>query len=581
MPLFEELKRRSVFRVAAAYLAGSWLLIQVLETLLPIFDVAETSARVVVVVLAIGFVPALILAWAFEWTSEGIVRDSEGRASVAAAPPARKRLDRVIMIVLAIGIGLFAFDKFVLDPARDAETLDLVAEQARSEALAGSYGDQSIAVLPFVDMSPGGDQEYLSDGIAEELLNLLAKIPELRVVSRSSAFAFKGKDIHIPTVAEQLNVGHILEGSVRQAGNRLRITAQLIDASSDTHLWSETYDRELDDIFAIQDDISAAVVEALRIRLLGEAPRARVTATEVLDMNLEARYLWHRRGDGDMDRARDLWLKVIEEDPANARALAFLSVFYREQWRRQQMPKAEALPLMMSYAERAVRADPEFAEARLRYAGALNHAGKVAEAEAQKQIAYTLAPNSQLVLFYQSIDLEQAGDYDGALALTKRLVELDPLSAIHNNNYGYKLLESGQVDAAVPYLETAIELGQESTYDSLVLARLLQGRFEEAETILPFVPEKADRFLATAMLRYSQGQQEASDMALASAMTTEPWDTELARVYAWRGETDLAFEALEQAVAKGEAWGPLPNSVWLEPLHSDPRWPAFLEKAGF
>lgn len=581
MKLFEELKRRSVFRVAAAYLAGAWLLIQILETLLPIFGLAESSARTVVVVLAIGFIPALVLAWVFEWTPDGLVRDSEARVSAEHAAPAGKRLDRWIMIALAVGIGFFALDKFVLDPARDAEQLAVVAEQARSEALQESYGDKSIAVLPFVDLSARGDQEYFSDGIAEELLNLLAKIPGLRVVSRSSAFAFKGKDIHVPTVARQLNVAHILEGSVRQAGNRVRITAQLIDAASDTHLWSENYDREMGDIFAIQDDISAAVVEALKITLLGEAPRARVTDTDVLNMNLEARYLWHRRGEGDADRARDLWLKVIEQDPDNARALALLSIYYREQWRRKRMTREEALPLIMAYAESAVAADPEFAEARLRYAGALGYSGRQEEAETQKRIAYELAPNNPLVLFYRGIDLELAGDFKGALAMSGHLVDLDPLSAINNNNHGYKLLEAGFIEKAEPFLRKAIELGQQRSHFGLAQALLLQERHLDAEATITFIPSDAERFAVTSMLRFSQGRQEESDKALRAAVDAGLWSGQLAQLHVWRGEKESAFAVLERAVDGGETWPAMPISIWFERLHDDPRWPALMNKAGF
>jgi adenylate cyclase len=241
-------------------------------TTFPLFGYGDTPARMVVIVLAIAFIPSLFLSWTFEITPEGLKRDADVDHDLSITQVTGKKLDRIILVVLALALAYFAFDKFVLDPARDAELVEETVQKARSDALVESYGDKSIVVLPFVNMSSDEEQEYFSDGLSEEMLNLLAKIPELRVTSRSSAFAFKGEKIDIPAVAEKLGVAHILEGSVRKAGNQVRITAQLIEARSDTHLWSETYDRSLDDIFAIQDEIAAAVVAQLKITLLGAPP---------------------------------------------------------------------------------------------------------------------------------------------------------------------------------------------------------------------------------------------------------------------------------------------------------------------
>ena len=256
MSLFNELKRRNVLRIATAYVVVAWLVIQVAETIFPLFGFDDAPARIVVIVLAVGFVPAMIFVWVFELTPEGLKKESEIDRNQSITQHTGKKLNRMILIVLALALTYFAFDKFVLDPSRDQSKVETARQEGRSEALAESYGDKSIAVLPFVNMSSDPDQEYFSDGISEELLNLLSKIPEMRVISRSSAFSYKGKDIDIPTIAAQLNVTHVLEGSVRKSGNQIRITAQLIEARSDTHLWSETYDRSLDDIFALQDESS-------------------------------------------------------------------------------------------------------------------------------------------------------------------------------------------------------------------------------------------------------------------------------------------------------------------------------------
>ena len=302
LSFLNELKRRNVLRVGAAYIVAAWLVIQVAETIFPLFGYGDMPARLVVIVLSIGFIPSLIFSWVFEITPEGLKKDADVDHDHSITQVTGKKLDRVILVVLALALAYFAFDKFVLDPARDQSKVETARQEGRAEALVKSYGDNSIAVLPFVNMSSDMEQEYFSDGISEELLNLLAKIPELRVISRSSAFAFKGKEIDIPVVAEKLNVAHILEGSVRKAGNHVRITAQLIEARSDTHLWSETYDRQLDDIFAIQDEIAARVVAQLKVTLLGDIPQSRPVDTEAYALYLHARQLMRNIPLGELEK---------------------------------------------------------------------------------------------------------------------------------------------------------------------------------------------------------------------------------------------------------------------------------------
>ena len=234
MSLFNELKRRNVLRVAAGYIVTSWLVIQVVETIFPAFGFGDAAIRVVVIFFAAAFVPVLILTWVFEWTPQGFRKDSAVDHAQPARASAQRAFDRVVMVILALAVGFFAFDKFVLDPARDAEKFETAREEGRTEAVIKAYGDKSIAVIPFVNLSSDPEQEFFADGVAEEVLNLLARIPELRVISRSSSFTFRGDELEIPEIARRLNVAHILEGSVRKAGNRIRITAQLIEASSDT-----------------------------------------------------------------------------------------------------------------------------------------------------------------------------------------------------------------------------------------------------------------------------------------------------------------------------------------------------------
>ena len=219
MSLLQELQRRNVIRVATAYVVAAWLIVQVAETTFEAFGFGSDTLRLLIIVLAIGFLPAVIAAWVFEWTPDGLKLDKDIDRDEPSGTRTRRLLDRAIIVGLTLAVGFFAFDKFVLDPERDEVREQVVAEEARSEAVKGFYGDRSIAVLPFVNMSSDPEQAFFAEGISEEVLNLLAKIRELRVISRSSAFSSNLKNLEIPEVARLLDVAHILEGSVRKSGN--------------------------------------------------------------------------------------------------------------------------------------------------------------------------------------------------------------------------------------------------------------------------------------------------------------------------------------------------------------------------
>ena len=250
MRLVSELKRRNVLRMAVLYAVAAWLIVQVAEVLIDLAKLPDWIGTTTLWLLAVGFPIALIFSWFYELTSEGISLEKGVKPGESTTQVTGRRMDFIVISLLCAAVILFAYDKWWI----------------------GSPPEKSIAVLAFENMSGDPDQEYFSDGISEELLNLLAQIPELTVISRSSSFSFKGKDVAIPTIAEQLRVAHVLEGSVRRSGNRVRITAQLIEGRSDSHLWSETYDRALGDIFAIQDEIAAKVVNQLKVKLVGTTP---------------------------------------------------------------------------------------------------------------------------------------------------------------------------------------------------------------------------------------------------------------------------------------------------------------------
>jgi len=453
MSLWGEIRRRNVHRVAIAYVAAGWLLIQVAETLFPVFGLSDMAIRAVVIAIAIGFVPAVILSWVFEWTPEGFQRDSEVTAPVPAAHT--RRFDAAIIAILLCAVAYFAVDKFVLDPARDAAREEQVAERARTEAIIDSYGQNSLAVLPFVNMSDDIENEYFSDGVAEEVLNLLAKIPDLRVISRSSSFSFRGKDIDIPAIAEQLNAALILEGSVRRYGNQVRITAQLIEARSDTHLWSETYEKELVDVFAIQDEISMAIVDSLRANInleIDEAPRtAASVGTEAHDAYLRGRYLLVRRDVGGAVREFE---QAISLDPDYALAHAQLAIAY---WLGNRGTEA------LTHVEKAMALDPSIAEAHAAAGvvswtdediqGALRHLGKAIEINPSYADAYN---------WMGQIRRFMLGDYAGAIEMYEKAAQLDPLSVAGSVNYVINLIMTDRLTEADRELEKLASLSPDN-----------------------------------------------------------------------------------------------------------------------
>src|SRR5215469_7202942 len=324
MRLLEELKRRNVIRVAIGYLAVSWLLLQAGSLIFGAFDLPSTWTRALLAILGFAFIPALVFAWVYELTPEGLKRTSEVAPADSVTHLTGRKLDYVVIGVLGAIVVLLLVDKFIITPRREARGETPAAASAASASPAGTAGAAatpasaaSIAVLPFVDMSQAKDQEYFSDGLSEELLDLLAKVPQLKVIARTSSFSFKGKDVDIAEIAKKLAVSTVLEGSVRKSGNTLRVTAQLIRTSDSTHLWSDTYDRELTDVFKVQDEIAGAVVSALKVKLLpdqaGENAR-RTSSIEAYNQFLLGKKFYDRTNPDAWRRAEAAYRQALALD---------------------------------------------------------------------------------------------------------------------------------------------------------------------------------------------------------------------------------------------------------------------------
>jgi adenylate cyclase len=597
MSFYGELKRRNVLRVGAAYVVVGWLIIQVVETIFPAFGFGEAAVRIATIVLGIGLIPALVFAWAFELTPEGLKKESEVDRSQSISPQTGRKLDRMIMAVLALALGYFAFDKFVLEPQRQASLREQQAEQlvsatrqarqeGRTEALVGSYGNKSIAVLPFVNMSSDAEQEYFSDGISEELLNLLAKIPELRVISRSSAFSFKGKDIEIPEIAERLNVANILEGSVRKSGSRVRITAQLIEARSDTHLWSETYDRTLDDVFAIQDEISAKVVEQLKLTLLGETPHVQETDPEAYSLYLHARHLGRQFTAESLQQSSVLYRQALAIDPQYAAAWDGLANNYISQANDGLVPADEAFREARAAVAKALAADPDYAPAHS-HRGWISMIADNDLASAAKQFEQALAldPTNTDIIGNAGSLLFFLGRLEQAIAFNEYANIRDPVDSIGRANLGYLLLVDGRWDEAIASYESALQLSPDylGAYFQMGVALLLKG--DTAAALASMQQEKYEvyRLLGLAMAEHALGDNAASDAALSALIDKYggEWAYNIAFVLAYRNEADRAFAWLEKSVTYHDTGlAEIVRQPLFNNISGDPRWLPFLESIG-
>jgi TolB-like protein len=453
MSLFSELKRRNVFRVAVAYLAASWLATEVAGTVLPAFGYGDSELRIIIIILAIAFVPVLVFSWIFEFTPEGLRLEVAVDREQSITRYTGKKIDRLIVALLALALGYFAFDKFIIEPRRVAEIVEEAADQARSAALVESYGEQSIAVLPFVNLSADPEQEYFSDGISEEILNLLAQIPELRVISRSSAFSFKGKDIAIPEVAKQLNVAHVLEGSVRKAGDRVRITAQLIEARSDTHLWSQTYDRILDDIFAVQDEIAAAIGEALRIKLVSDAGQSapvaiQAASTTSYNAYLQGRELMHHRNRESLQTAIEHLERAVRLDDGFAPAHAQLAIATMLLSSYVKTDREAARRTAIQHLDRAEALEPDLAEMHAGRALLAQYADDPETTIVHARNALTVNPNYVDAMNWLQNALRRLGRYEEAHSVLRDMLATDPLSIIARTNYAGWLADRARITEA-------------------------------------------------------------------------------------------------------------------------------------
>jgi adenylate cyclase len=589
LSLFNELKRRNVFRVGLAYAITSWLIAQIAGLAADSFLAPDWVMKMIITILLLGFPIAMVMAWAYEMTPEGLRRDAGDDAGSSANA---SKLDRTIIIALVAALAYFAYDKFVLDPGRDAAMLESAAVQSTAvEVVAAQPVDieevqaQSIAVLPFVNMSADADNEYFSDGLSEELLNLLVRIPELRVAARTSSFSYKGKDTKISQIGEELGVAHVLEGSVRKSGNQMRITAQLIKTDDGFHLWSQSYDRTLDDIFVIQDEIAAAVVDALKVTLLGAMPEQRTTDPEVYALYLQGKYFSNFRDEENLEKAMAFLEQALAIDPDYAPALVATSFVYGAQAQYGVRSVEQAFTLSMAATERALEIDPNMADAWANMAYLLRGRSDWSGAKTAINKALELESNNSQVIGAAATLAGTFGQLDKSIELFERNVKLNPLSLSSIRALAIRLVCAGRYDEALEMLNRVLLIHPDFPWLHHIFAEayLLKGDAETALGESNKGPANRNSAFLKARIFSTQGR-EAEAQALISQMLEGPADLSplpMARTYAWRGENDLAFEWLEKLSRQSNSQLALfLIEPWFRGLVNDPRYALFLDKVG-
>jgi serine/threonine-protein kinase len=578
---FAEMKRRNVYKVAVAYIVAGWALSQGIAQVLPVFDIPNWVVRVLVLLIVTGFPIALVIAWAFEATPEGIKRTA---VADAASERSRSKVWIYVVIVGALlSIGLFFLGRYTAGNATPRHD----ASPARTAA-ATATPQKSIAVLPLLNESGDPGDEYFSDGLSEELIAALAQINGLKVIGRSSSFRFKDRHEEPKAIGEKLGVSTLLEGTVRKQDGRVRIVAELVNAADGIALWTRTFDRELKDIFTVQQEIARAVAESLKVTLLGSNDKSAQMASnsaEAHNAYLQAHFHFQRRNVEDYRKAITYFDQAIQLDPNYALAYAERA----EVWTMigdLTGERATAYPKARSDAEKAVEIAPALAEAHaalgwVRFFGEWKFAEGLSELNRAKELS-PANPTANDLLARVIVYL---GRIDEAERQARQAVELDPLSVATQFNLARVLFIAGKLDEADAVGRKVAELqpSASSSHRWQVLVAIQRGDGETALREAQLEPDEGFRPFELALAHYVRGDRKAADAALADLVATgrNRLAYQIAEVYAVRGEIDKAFEWLQISFDNHDG-GTLSLVVdpLLRGLHDDPRYKNLLAKLG-
>jgi TolB-like protein/Flp pilus assembly protein TadD len=572
---FAELKRRNVYKVAIAYGVVAWLLVQIATQVFPFFEIPNWTVRLVVLLIAIGFPIALIIAWAFELTPEGLKRTEAADATPAARSPQRAWI-YVVIVSGAISVGIFFLGRYT--NSKSSEEAELPAK--------------SIAVLPFENLSGNPENAYFTDGIQEEILTRLAKIADLKVISRTSTARYKSSPDNLRQIAKQLGVANILEGTVQKAADQVRVNVQLIKAETDAHLWAETYDRKLTDIFGVESDIAKTIADTLQAKLTGSEKNA-ITAqptenTEAHEFYLKGRYFWNKRTGPDLRKAIDYFKQAIDKDPKYALAYAGLADSYTLLSAYGAGSPQESFPSAKTAAQKALELDDTLAEAHTSLGQILlfydlDLAGSTKEFER----AIALNPNYATAHHWYGVGPAMSlGEFDRAIAELKRAQQLDPLSLIINADLGVAFATARRYDEAIAQLRKTIEMDPRFYYAhwNLGVALELKGELREALAEYKKAAELDDDPIVLGLIAHAYAKLGERDQAVkllaqlqqVAAHRYVPFST-FAGVYMALGEKDKAIDYLERAY-RDHALSGIKVDPMLDPLRGDPRFEALVAK---
>jgi len=578
---FAELKRRNVYKVAVAYAVVGWLLVQVATQVFPFLEIPNWVVRLVIALVVIGFPIALVIAWAFEATPQGIQR-TEVADRMPSAPGQKKHVwIYVVVIGAAISAALFFLGRYT---ARNT------ASAARTELPA-----KSIAVLPFDNLSEDKSNAYFAEGVQDEILTRLAKVADLKVISRTSTQHFKSAPDNLPQIAKQLGVANILEGSVQKANDQVRVNVQLINALTDAHLWADTYDRKLIDIFSVESEIAKTIADTLQAKLTGSEKTAmakKPTADpEAYELYLKGRFFWNKRTADDLRRSIDYFNQAIAKDSNYALAYAGLAQAWKLLPAFNGGAPQDCFPQAESAAKKALAIDDTLSDAHAALASLKGLNGfdyPVAIAEYERTLQ--LNPNDATARQWFANDtLANIGQTEREVAEMKRAVELDPLSLIINSNLGWAYIHAGRLDDAVAQLRKTVEMDGSFYYAryGLALALELKGAIPEAIAEYQKTISITDDSVPLGMLgrlyaaagRKDEAQQILQRLRKRREQRYTPAYS-LALVYLGLGDRNQALHWLEEGYRERDGFniGPIRIDPLLIPLHGDPRFEALAEK---
>jgi TolB-like protein len=517
--------------------------------------------------LALAFPVWIIFAWVYEFTPEGIKKTIDVEPEASIVTKTSSRLNKLIISALTLAIIVLLVDRFTRDSAQVVE-----------------YGDNSIAVMAFADMSPQQDHEYFSDGISEELLNLLAKIPELKVISRTSSFSYKGKNTTATEIGDELKVSHILEGSIRKSGNTVRVTAQLINTSDGTHEWSHTYDRELDSIFKIQDEIAAEVSKELEISLLGSSIKSQIVDPEAYNLYLQANHLINQNTNDAYLKAETIIKESIAIDSSYSPAWRLLAGIYNTgTYNFSIREPAEGIPLGLAAAKKAIELDPESGRSYVALASLQELNWDFEESSKNMNKALELIPNDGVIM--GTAALMTFGDLEETVDLINKALEIDPLVYANYFNLGHAYYRLGHLEEAEEAFKS-FELyypNWQIFHYMMAKIRLAQGRNDEA--LVEIEQEKHEFFslYGRNFILHAMGREAEADVLFKEFLEkySEKEPANVADLYAFRGAYDQSFKWLNKAFeVKDPVLIEALTYPSFKPMYSDARWGNFINKLG-